>query len=160
MRVILLAAAALAATLPSGAFANDDISGTYKLVVDQRRIVDTGEVITGRTPQGYITYGKEGRMMVIIVRQPRPKPAVADNFTDQERAGLYRTMSAYGGTYKFDGKTVQHNVDIAWNEIWSGITQERSVTREGDRLTLTTPPYRNQGDGRMSVNILVWEKVK
>jgi hypothetical protein len=160
MRAIVLAAATLAAAIPSAALADDDITGTYKLVVDQRRIVDTGEVITGPTPQGYITYGKEGRMMVIIVRQPRPKPAVADNFTDQERVGLHKTMSAYGGTYKFDGKTVKHNVDIAWNEVWTGITQERSVTREGDRLTLTTPQYRNQTDGRMSVNILVWEKVK
>jgi len=158
---IAMAAAALAALVPLAAFASDDdISGTYKLVTDQRRIVDTGEVITGKTPLGYITYGKEGRMMVIIVRQPRPKPAVADNFTDEERAGLHRTMSAYGGTYTFDGKTVRHHVDIAWNEVWSGITQERAVTREGDRLTLTTPPYRNQTDGKTSVNILVWEKVK
>ncbi|HWL04496.1 MAG TPA: lipocalin-like domain-containing protein [Xanthobacteraceae bacterium] len=160
MRKIMITAALLGGSAPFGASASEDISGTYRLVVDQRRIVDTGETITGKTPLGYITYGKEGRMMVIIVRHPRPKPAVADKFTDEERVGLHRTMSAYGGTYMFDGKTVRHNVDIAWNEVWSGITQERAVTREGDRLTLTTPPYRNQTDGKTSVNILVWEKVK
>jgi len=160
MRVTAPVVAALATLTPLQAFADNDISGTYKLVGDQRKIVETGEIITAPTPQGYITYGKEGRMMVVIVRQPRPKPAVADNFTDQERAALFKTMSAYGGTYKFDGKTVQHNVDIAWNEVWTGVTQARDVTRDGDRLTLTTPQYRNQTDGRMSVNILVWEKVK
>lgn len=47
----------------------------------------------------------------------------------------------YGGTYKFDGKSVEHSIDIAWNEVWSGTKQVRTVTREGDRLTLTTPPF-------------------
>ncbi|MGZ5829630.1 MAG: lipocalin-like domain-containing protein [Xanthobacteraceae bacterium] len=97
-------------------------------------------------------------MFVIIVRQPRPRPENSDTITDQQRIELYRTMSAYGGTYKFDGKTVEHSIDIAWNEVWTG-TQARNVTIEGDRLTLTTPPYQSQVDGKTSVNILVWEKV-
>jgi len=148
------------ATVPFQAIAEDDISGTYKLVVDQRKIVETGEVVSAPSPHGYITYGKDGRLMVLIVRQPRPRPESSDKITDQERIDLYKTMSAYGGTYKFDGKTVEHHVDIAWNEVWSGTTQVRTVTREGDRLTLTTPSYTSQVDGKLSVNILVWEKVK
>ena len=146
-RMMTMATAVLGASIPLHAIANDDIAGTYKLVVDQRRIVETGEVITAPTPQGYITYGKEGRMMVVIVRQPRPKPA-PDKITDADRAELYKTLSAYGGTYRFDGKTVEHNVDIAWNEVWSGSKQVRYVTREGDRLTITTPEYRFAGTAR------------
>jgi hypothetical protein len=49
-------------------------------------------------------------------------------------------MTAYGGTYKFDGKTVEHDIDIAWNEAWVGTKQMRTVTRDGG-LTLTTPPF-------------------
>ena len=139
---------------------NDEISGTYKLIVEQRKIVETGETVPVPNPVGYITYGKDGRMLVLIVRHPRPKPEAIDKITDQQRVDLLRTMTAYGGTYKFDGTTVEHNIDIAWNEVWAGTKQVRTVTREGDRLTLTTPPFPFHTDGKMSVNMLVWEKVK
>ena len=43
-------------------------SERYKLVIEQRTIVDTGEVVPVKDLQGYITYGSDGRMMVIIVR--------------------------------------------------------------------------------------------
>src|SRR5262245_54483012 len=115
MRRVLVAAIALTAVIPLQAVADDDISGTYKLVVDQRKIVDTGEVVDVPNPSGYIMYDKGGRMMVVIVRQPRPRPQSSDKVTDQERIDLYKSLSAYGGTYKFDGKTVEHSVDIAWN---------------------------------------------
>src|SRR5512140_397680 len=98
MRIGLLITAALAASIPFATHAAEDISGTYKLVVDQRKIVETGEIIRGASPQGYISYGKDGRLFVIIVRQPRPRPENSDTVTDQQRIDLYRTMSAYGGT--------------------------------------------------------------
>ena len=41
-----------------------------------------------------------------------------------------------------------------------GSKQLRTVTRDGDRLILTTPQYRFANDGKMSVNVLVWEKIK
>lgn len=160
MRKVLLAVATLWGAMPLQALADEDISGTYKLVVDQRKIVDTGEVVEMPNPQGYIMYDKVGRMMVVIVRHPRPRPESSEKFTDQERIDLHKTMSAYGGTYKFDGKTVEHSVDIAWNQVWVGSKQLRNVTREGDRLILTTPQYRFANDGKMSVNVLVWEKIK
>jgi hypothetical protein len=136
-----------------------DISGTYKLIVEQRKIVETGETVPVPNPLGYITYGKDGRMLVLIVRHPRPKPEAIDKITDQQRADLLRTMTAYGGTHKFNGTTVEHDIDIAWNEVWAGTKQVRTVTRDGDRLTLTTPPFPFHTDGKMSVNMLVWEKV-
>jgi molybdate transport system substrate-binding protein len=140
--------------------AEDDISGTYKLIVEQRKIVETGETVPVPNPLGYITYGKDGRMLVLIVRHPRPKPEAIDKITDQQRADLLRTMTAYGGTYKFNGTTVKHDIDIAWNEVWAGTEQVRTVTRDGDRLTLTTPPFPFHTDGKMSVNMLIWERVK
>jgi Lipocalin-like domain len=99
-------------------------------------------------------------MLVVIVRHPRPQPEAIDKISDQDAARLFRTMTAYGGTYKFDGKTIEHSIDIAWNEVWAGTKQVRTVTREGDRLTLTTPPFPFHTDGRISVNMLVFEKVK
>ena len=48
-------------------------------------------------------------------------------------------MTAYGGTYKFDGSTIEHHIDISWNEVWTGTTQVKSVKRDADRLVYTTP---------------------
>jgi hypothetical protein len=140
--------------------AENDLVGTYRLVVEQRTIVETGEVVPVSDPQGYITYGSDGRMMVIIVRRPRPKPDSIEKTTDQERAELLRTLTAYAGTYTFNGSQVEHRIDISMNETWTGTTQVRSVKRDGERLVYTTPPFRFHTDGRMSVNMLVWEKVK
>ena len=57
---------------------NPGTAGTYKLVVEQRKIVETGETVSVPNPLGYITYGKDGRMMALIVRHPRPKPESPD----------------------------------------------------------------------------------
>jgi Lipocalin-like domain len=139
--------------------ADKDLVGTYKLVVEERTIVDTGEVIPVKQPDGYISYGSDGRMMVIIVRRPRPKPEAIEKTTDQERADLLRTLTAYSGTYKFDGSQVEHHIDISMNETWTGTTQVRFVKRDGNRLVYTTPPFRFHTDGKMSVNKLVFEKI-
>jgi hypothetical protein len=69
-------------------------------------------------------------------------------------------MSAYGGTYSFDGKKVEHHIDLAWNEVWAGTTVIRDVKVEGNRVTYTTRPTPFSGDGKMSVISLVWEKVE
>ncbi len=161
MRKLVWVAALAAASIPLGAFAADnDLAGTYKLVVEQRKILDTGEIVPVKNPQGFITYSNDGRMLVLIVRNPRPKPESIENTTDQQRADLFRTMTAYGGTYKFDGSSIEHHIDISWNEVWTGTKQVRTVTRDGARLVYTTPPFHFHTDGKMSINTLIWEKVK
>ena len=136
------------------------LSGTYKLVNEQRTIVDTGEVISATNSRGYISYDVDGRMMVLIVRNPRPKPEGAEKITDQQRIDLFRTMTAYAGTYKLDGSTVEHSIEISMNEVWSGTKQVRAIKRDGERLVYTTPPFPFHTDGKMSINTLVWEKIK
>ena len=56
-----------------------DIVGTYRLISEERIIVATGEVIPTKNPTGYITYTREGRMVALIVREPRPKPDKVEN---------------------------------------------------------------------------------
>src|SRR5262245_63379445 len=161
MKKLMLAATI--AALPSSTIASDDeLAGTYKLISSTRKILDTGEVLDtwGKNPKGFIMYGKDGRMLVLIVRRDRPKPEGIDKITDQQRADLHRSMTAYGGTYKFDGKRVEYNIDISWNELFTGTTLVRQITKDDDRLTYTSPPARFSGDGRMSQNTLVWEKVE
>ena len=114
MRLVITAAALAAMSVAFSAMAADnDLVGTYKLVIEQRTIVDTGEVVPVKDPQGYITYGSDGRMMVIIVRHPRPRPESIEKTTDQERADLLRTLTAYAGTYKFNGSEVEQRLRSA-----------------------------------------------
>jgi hypothetical protein len=161
MRLIILAAFAAGIALSPQAVAADvSIPGTYRLVTEQRTIVETNEVIPGTGARGYITYGEDGRVIVLIVRQPRPKPDSAEKITDQQRIELFRTITAYAGTYKFDGTTIEHSIEISMNEVWSGTKQVRFVKKDGDRLIYSTPPFPFHTDGKMSVNTLVWEKVQ
>ena len=161
MRPLLLAAFAAEVALALPAVAADvSILGTYRLVSEERTIVDTKEVIPGTGARGYITYGDDGHMIVLIVRQPRPKPEGAEKITDQQRIELFRTITAYAGTYEFDGSTIEHNIEISMNEVWSGTKQVRSVKRDGDHLIYSTPPFPFHTDGKMSINTLVWEKVQ
>jgi Lipocalin-like domain len=161
MRKLMLVVAVAALPFSALAAAADELAGTYKLISSTRKLLDTGEVLDtwGKSPKGFITYGNDGRMLVLIVSDNRPKPESVEKMTDQQRADLFRSMTAYGGTYKFDGKKVEHHVDISWNESWTGTTVIREIKKDGDKLVYTnTGPF--SGDGKMSTQTLVWEKVK
>jgi hypothetical protein len=145
----------------------DEVYGTWKLISNQIKISDTGEIRDfepGVTLSGYITYGADGRMMGLLVRGNRPKANSVGSMTDQQRADLFKTMVAYGGTYELDGSTMRHHIDISWNQIWTGTTQVREVNREGTKLVYTTKPAPLVGsgsdDGKMGISILTWEKVQ
>ena len=143
------------------AHADDDLPGTYRLVGATRTIVATGEVkdAYGKNPKGYVMYGRDGRVMVLITHGGRPK-ASRTEMTDQERADQYRTLNAYGGTYTFHGDSVEHHIDIAGNEGRVGSTEVRTIKRDGNRLIYTTKPQPFSGDGKLSVITLIWEKVR
>jgi len=165
MRALILILAIGITSLYQTAFAaEEEIYGTWKLVSDHSKFLDTGEIIdnnaAGAVPLGYLTYGKDGRMMALLVRGVRPKPDSLATITDQQRASLFTSMIAYGGTYKFDGSRMEHHVDISWNEIWTGTTRINEVKRDGDKLVYTTPPGPSIRDGRMVIGIATWEKVK
>jgi len=75
--------------------------GRGRLVSFKRETLASGEItdIFGKAPKGYITYGQDGRMMVLFVKDERPKPDDLAKLTDQQRADLFKTMYAYSGTY-------------------------------------------------------------
>jgi hypothetical protein len=162
MRAVFAAVVLTALCGPTFA-GEEEIYGTWKLVSEQIKYLDTGEIIDtagGRVPSGYVTYGKDGRMMALLVRGVRPKPDSVATMTDQQRAALFGSMTAYGGTYTFDGSTMEHHIDISWNEVWTGTTQIRDVKRDGDKLVYTTRPAPFSANGRMIVGTIIWEKVK
>ena len=144
--------------------ASSSLVGSYKLVTFTQKVIESGEVsygIFGKHPGGYINYAPDGRMLVLMVADKNERPALASSAlpTDEQAAGLFRTMLAYAGAYEFDGRTVSHNIDVSWYEGWVGTTQVREVQKDGDKLIYTTPPYPSAEDGRMSVATIVWQKV-
>lgn len=150
------------AMLSTPAFGGEEeLYGTWKLASMQRKIVDTGQTLDafGPNPRGFIMYGQAGRMMVLIAMSNRPKPESIEKMTDQQRAELLRSMVAYTGTYKFDGKSVEHHIDVSWNEVWAGTLLKLDAARNGDRLTYTTAPIPFAGDGKISITTLIWERL-
>jgi len=117
--------------------------------------------IMGPRPSGYINYGADGRMIVIIVGSDRAKP-VGPVATPEEARDLIRSMLAYAGTYTVDSnaKTVTHHVEISWDQSRTGTTQVRTYELDGDRLTLITQPSNDPATGKKTARTLVWGKIK
>jgi len=168
-RLVVLAFLTLANALPPGLFVtpaalaqDPEFAGEYQLVSATRKIIDTGQVeeTYGKTPKGLAYYGKDGRFLILITYDGRPKPESIAKMTDQQRADLHRTMTAYGGTYSLDGSKLTHHIELAWNEVWAGTTNIRDVQRDGDRIIYTTRPAPFASDGKMSVVTLVWRKIQ
>ncbi len=149
----------LATSLTADAQVSEELYGAWRLVSWTRQVVGTGESadLFGKAPHGFLNYGRDGRMFAIIVKENRPRPTDLAKVTDQERAELFKTMVAYGGTFKVDGGRVVHNVDISWNESWTGTAQVRNFRIEGRRLIISIDPYIGL-DGRQITSVLTWEK--
>ena len=71
-------------------------------------ITATGETrhSYGKTPHGVINYGRDGRMLTLVVNAERPAPAALAKITDKQRVDLYNTMFAYGGSSPLTAKTL------------------------------------------------------
>jgi hypothetical protein len=134
--------------------------GTWKLRSYEREDIATGRRHDqfGEKPDGYLGYSPDGRMYAIFIRQDRITPLDVVP-TDEEGVQLLGSMVAYAGTYTLGDKKVVHHIDISWNQGWTGTDQVRFFEMDGDRLTITTAPYRSYLDGREGRSILVWDKV-
>lgn len=135
--------------------------GTWALKSYSSDVIGTGEkrYPLGEHATGFITYGADCRMQAVLVRGERPAPTDLVP-SDAERLRLYDGLMAYGGSYRVQGNTVTHRVDISWNQSWTGTTQTRFLKVEGNTLTITTAPLKSPFDGRDSVGTLVWTKVQ
>ena len=136
------------------------IAGVWKLKKYSRRFLDTGEVRTDMLPQAYILYTPGGYMMSITVEENRQPPA-GEVLTDEERVRLFKSIiSAYSGTYTIEGDTVIHDVELSWNQAWTGTRQVRRFKVNGDELTIKTTPRTAGTDTRQFINTLTWERTE
>ncbi len=137
----------------------EQLLGTWKLLSYSRELRPSGETsdMMGKTPAGYLNYCADGRMLVLMVRDGRSKPAAVKAAAD-EAEQLFRGMVAYGGTWRLEDGRLFHHVDISWNETWTDTQQERSVQYDGRCMTLVAGPNPDPVDGLLSIRRLKWEK--
>jgi hypothetical protein len=134
--------------------------GTWRLLAAEREELASGvkTPFLGENPKGFLHYMPDGRMLALITRAGRKKPAaLVANATEAE--ALIRSMISYGARYECIGDEVHHHCDISWNESFTGTVQKRSVTFDGERLILSPPPSPDPTDGTVSVRRLIWERV-
>jgi hypothetical protein len=98
-------------------------------------------------------------MMAVGAHDNRIKPARVDQTTAEQRDQLFNTMFAYAGTYTVSGTSVQHHIDVSWNETWTGTSVTRDISFEDGKLVLTSRPLLGH-DGRTVVLTAIWDKVK
>jgi hypothetical protein len=159
MLVSRMIGALLAFLLSTAATAQCNLIGTYRLISARQTIVATGEVKSlGNDPFGFLMYGADGRMMVLLGDAHRQAPA-PDALDDAAKARLFDTMGGYGGTYSFDGKKMVHHIDIATRPVLVGTDAVRYVEKCGDRLVLTTRAAPSPRDGVVVTFEDVWEKL-
>jgi hypothetical protein len=159
----LVAVVGVPAQAAADAPAAERIVGTWKLVsyVGEDVASGTRTDVMGAHPSGYIEYGRDRRMIVIITGTDRRKPAAAVA-TPAEAQALLTSLLAYAGTYTLDATahTVTHHIEVSWDETRTGESHVRTYRFEGDRLTLTTQPSRDPATGKPSVRTVVWERVR
>ena len=98
--------------------------------------------------------------MSITVEENREPPA-GDVLTDAERVRLFKSIiSAYSGRYTVAGDTVVHDVEMSWNEAWTGTRQVRRFSVQGDELIIETTPRTAGNDTRQFINTLTWERTE
>ena len=147
---------------------NNPLLGTWKLI-SVTAIFPDGNVdkeAFGSNPIGYITYTREGKMMVIFSKNERPLlsgnsasplTAAIHSVPIEERAQAFSSFNSYAGNYAVDGDKVIHHVEIASIPNRVGKKLTRNFRLDGNRVTLTTPPSKS--DDIPKVFQLVWEKL-
>ena len=139
---------------------SNPLLGTWKLQSFTTEYQDTGEQVEpyGAHPSGYLNYGPDRRMYVIIAGEGRKTP-IGVVPTGAETIELFNGMAAYAGTYTIEGDQVRHHVDVSWIEAWTGTTQVRQFQVEGNLLHIQSTAALDPLDGRFSSSRIVWTKV-
>jgi Lipocalin-like domain len=138
---------------------DNPLLGTWHLRSFVREVSGSGERYNqlGEHPDGYLTYGTDGRMLVLFLSDDQPRPRAEP--TDAERIKLHKAMLAYGGGYTLSPGKVVHHIDIEWDGRRLGEDQVRFFTVDGDKLTIQTALNKSPVDGREGVGILTFERV-
>jgi hypothetical protein len=133
--------------------------GTWKQLTGRYVDVETGEERPGlsKAPNGYFHFAPDERLFNITVDSARGKPVGAKP-TDAEAAALFRSLIAYTGKYWIEGDKLHFDIDVSWNESWTGSHQVRTFALNGKSLTVSADII-NPMTGKPARHRLTFEKV-
>lgn len=164
LRALIVAMGLLTAHAATHAASAQDLAsqivGTWKLISFERKELQTGKTTKfyGERPVGYSVYTKGGHFLVYLIAEGRKKPASSEA-TDAELAALYKTMYAYSGAYSVEGNKLILKLDGSWNEVWTGGQRTQTAQVDGNRLTLTSMPFKGAVSGVDIVVTNVLERI-
>ena len=154
MRILAL----LLLLVANPAFAQDSLLiGTWKLVAFENRVDNEPPILQlGARPTGYLILTREGRVMTVLTGEGRKAGT-----GDAERVALHKTMFAYTGKYRVEGKNLITAVDVSWNEAWNGTEIRRDFRIEGDKLFVESAPAPSFNfPGKTSVITAIFDRDK
>ncbi|MCX4774394.1 lipocalin-like domain-containing protein [Streptomyces sp. NBC_01260] len=139
--------------------------GAWNLVSYQEIPVDGSEPFEplGHSPRGIIMYTPDGYMSAQLAKPDRPGFASGDWFagTPQEYEDEASSYIAYTGPFHVDedARTLSHSMFISLFPDWTGQTQPRVVSIEGNVLHLGTASPIQSG-GKTVNSALRWRRAE
>lgn len=137
----------------------DRLLGTWRMLSWRRVLVPSGKEsdALGSNPFGYLNYSPDGRLMVFVLKGGRSKPRSSPP-TPEEKVALYDSLFAYVGSYTVQEDRVVHKLDGSWNELWTGTTQTRLLSFNGEHLVYSTPETVDPMDGELCTYRVEFER--
>ena len=143
-------------------YEHNSFIGAWRLISFAFR-KDDGETIYpfGEKAQGSIIYTESGRYSAQLMRIDRPRFAIPDQLkgTIEEIEAGYKGCISYFGSYEIDleNKFIIHRVEGSLFPNMEGSNQLRLFELSNNRLQLTTPPFKL--DGEQAIGILQWKRI-
>ena len=139
-----------------GDAAAQGLVGTYKLLSFTSRFDDgTSYEFLGSKPVGYTVITPKIFTSILVSTDRKP------GNNEDAKLALYNSLIAYSGPYTVEGSKLITNVEVSWNQAWTGTRQGRTWTIEGDKLILTTDWAPSVKDpSKKARGHLVWQKIE
>jgi hypothetical protein len=140
---------------------NEQLVGTWKLV-SASSTTSAGarnDAPYGPGPSGLLTYTGDGRISTVISYGGRKPLSFGRGGAAQieEQAEAFKTCLAYAGRYTLSGDQIIHHVEVSSIQNYANKDLVRTVTCEGDRITLLTPPMPVNGE--IQTVALTWQRL-
>ena len=146
----------IALLLLVGNAAAQGLVGTYKLISFTSKFEDgTSYEFLGALPVGYTVITPKVFTSILVSADRKP-----GNTADAKLA-LFNSIIAYSGPYTIEGSKLTTQVEVSWNQAWTGTKQGRTWSIDGDKLTLITDWAPSVKDpSKKASGHLVWQKIE
>lgn len=141
---------------------DNPFAGTWQLVSSEMRTAD-GNIFypLGEGCAGRMFCDNEGNLSAQLMQVDRTKFASDDMMqgTAEEVVSAYKGFVSFWGAYKFDpqAKEARYVIEGSLFPNWVGHENLRFYEREGDCMTLKTPPFPMAG--QKTEGVLIWQRI-